>query len=190
MKDSTEVGIQFIAGVQEGSNATAQLVLGMAKARGEYVGTRQVLVDLANGYGMTATATNVSNKSLEEFIGVMRGSPDAVQGLIDKLNEFSSNAVSSLSDAMNKGKGDVKKALQEIETDIGRSLTKPELTTITFQANTKNATDKLMADMSLALQGVKIQSAQSVGASIDAAMAIAGERVRASSGQVQEPGMK
>jgi hypothetical protein len=185
MMSVNEQTVQYVAGMAQGRNETAQMVLEMSNAKGVYVGTRDVLVGLANQYGLTGVATQSSNAALQQFVGVMRQSPDAIQGMIDKLNEFSSNAVSSLSEAMNKGKDEVQKALDQIQADIGRTLTKPELTTLTIEANTKNATDKIMADMSLALAGIREQSAQSVGASIDAAMAIAGERVKASSGTVQ-----
>jgi len=184
MNSTAEATAQYAEGLVKGRNETAQMVVAMSQAKGEYVGTRDVLVGLANQYGLTGQATHLSNEALTQFIGVMRQSPSAVQGLIDKLNEFSSNAVASLSEAMNKGKDEVTKALTEIETAIGRTLTKPELTVLTLEANTKNATDKIMADMSLALAGIREQSAASVGASIDAAMAIAAERVRNSSGSV------
>jgi len=186
MNSASEATAQYVEGLAKGRNETAQMVVAMSNAKGAYVGTRDVLVQLANQYGLTGQATHLSNDALTQFIGVMRQSPDAVQGLIDKLNEFASNAVSSLSEAMNKGQEEVKKALDQIQQDIGRTLTKPELTTLTIEANTKNATDKIFADLSLAFAGVREQSAASVGASIDAAMAIAAERVKASSGTVQQ----
>jgi hypothetical protein len=151
MNSAGATQIEFNNGVAQGQVATANMVLSMSEAKGEYIGTNVALVAAAAGMGRLSQATSVSNASLSQWIGVLKGAPDAVGQLIDSVSKFANDAISKVADALNKGKGEVKKAIADIETEIGRTLTAPEKKEILIEAKTEQAVNAIQNDISLAM---------------------------------------
>jgi len=143
--------IEYNNGVLKGATDTAQWALGLANASGEAAGTRGVVEQLSGAWIDSTFASRISTEGLQQFIGVMKGAPDAVDKLVSSLTQFSSGAISSVADAMLKGKDEVGKAIKDIETQIQGTLTQPETKIIMIEAQTENAVNAIENNISLAL---------------------------------------
>ena len=182
MTNAGAAQIEFNNGVAKGQVDTANMVLGLSAAKGEYVGTHDALLTVAASMGKMSQATGMSNEALTQWIGVIKQAPEAIQKTLDVLTDFVSQAGSKLADALNKGKGDVKKAIKSIEEEMGRKLTAPEKKVITVEAQTQNAVKAIQEDMSLAFAEAKNGMAAGAKNSIDSAMQVAQQQLKAATG--------
>ena len=177
--------IEYNLGIEKGRVTALEHAKAVNEERGAIVGTRTVLFDLAKGYETAAEAARSSNEGLQQFNDVMRQSPSAIQKVIDGLSKFAESAGSKIAEAMGKGKGAVKEAIKSIQEELGRALSKPEIRTLQIEANTQKAVKTIQDDLSLAFAGAGQKAADSVGASINAAMKIAQQQIASSGGEIR-----
>ena len=182
--------IEYNNGVLKGATDTAQWALGLVSASGAAAATRGVVEQLSGAWIDSTFASRTSTEGLQQFIGVMKGAPDAVGALISQLTQFSESAISKVADAMLKGKGEVSKAIKEIETEIQGKLTQPEKKIIMIEAQTENAVNAIENNISLALNFAANGSAEAFHNAMARAIGDAQKQFEAAGGTLKLFGLK
>ena len=157
LDSTTASAIMFINGLAQGRAETAQHIISMDQMAGSYIGSRNAMGQYISGMYTMVDTMNMSNDAIDQWISVSKGVPEAVNAMIDSFKEFGNSAVTSLAEAMKEGKKEVKDALEQIEKDIGDSLTGGEVRMIKVQAETESAVTEIKSSFGLAFKWVMDQ---------------------------------
>jgi hypothetical protein len=185
LHSSVAANMEFANGVEQGRVKEAQFVMELNNGKGVVAGQRAVLLDMAKGFIDSSTATMMSTKSLEQFIGVVNKSPSAIEALMGTITQFADQAAEKLAEGMRKGGDEVQKAIEKIQEDLGRALTAPEIRTIQIEADTKNAVHSIQADLGLAFAGITQGASDTIASAMDDAMKVAQQHMVAATGPMK-----